>query len=106
MDVVLRVRRQLVVEHEVDGRDVQTTRGHVGRDQQGAVAALKLVEGAQAFRLRELAVEGDGGEAERAQQQREPLRRRARRHEDDRRVPRELVAHVREVAVLVLGGDE
>ena len=104
VDVLLAVPGQVEVHDEVDRGDVEPARGHVRRDHHAARARLELVERAQPLGLRHLTVEADRLEAQRAQQQREPLRVGAGAREDERRLPGELVEQVREVAVLVLFG--
>mmetsp|Transcript_9965 Transcript_9965/g.21144 ORF Transcript_9965/g.21144 Transcript_9965/m.21144 type:complete len:347 (-) Transcript_9965:242-1282(-) len=106
VDVVLRVGGELVVDHQVDRGDIEPSARHVRRDENRPLARLELVERGEALGLRELAVERDGGEAERAEHERDPLHGRARRGEDDGGVAGELIAHVREVAVLVLRRHE
>mmetsp|Transcript_2733 Transcript_2733/g.7566 ORF Transcript_2733/g.7566 Transcript_2733/m.7566 type:complete len:317 (-) Transcript_2733:770-1720(-) len=106
VDVVLRVRRQLVIDDQIDRRDIEPASSHVSRNEHIAVARLELVERGETFGLRELAVERHGREAKRAQHERKALHRRTRCTKDDRRMSRELIAHICEVAVLVLGGNE
>jgi hypothetical protein len=51
VDVVLRVPRQLEVDDDRQVLDVETARGHVGRDQDPDIARLEALEGARPFRL-------------------------------------------------------
>lgn len=69
MDVRFAVLREVVVEHAVDVRDVEAAGGHVGCDEDVAGAGFEFCEGAEAGGLRELAVEGDGAEAEVAEEE-------------------------------------
>lgn len=106
MDVVLSVGGDVEVEHHVDVGDVESSGRHVGGHQDVALARLELVQRAQALRLRKLAVQTYGLEAQVSQQQCDAQGVVAGGHEDDRGLALELVQQVRQVAVFVLGRDE
>lgn len=106
VDVRLTIRRQIEIKHDIDGRDIQTAGSHISRDEDLPAAGAKLAEGAEAGGLGELAVEGDGGEAEGAEEDGEALRLVDGAGEDDGGVAGVLVEEVDEVEVLVLVGEE
>ncbi len=60
VDVVLDVEREVVVDDELDVRDVQTAGGDVRGDEDLAAAGLELVEGPVAILLRAVTVDGEG----------------------------------------------
>jgi len=59
VDVVLRVPRQLEVNHVRQILDVEAAGGDVGRDEDADVAVLEPVERARPLRLRTVRVDGD-----------------------------------------------
>ena len=59
------------VEDDVHVGDVETSAGHVRRYQYRPALRLELVKGTQPLVLRHLAVQGDGGEAQVSQHQRQ-----------------------------------
>ena len=59
------------VEDDVDVGDVETSAGHVCRYQYRPALRLELVKGSQPLVLRHLTVQGDGGEAQVSQHQRQ-----------------------------------
>ena len=61
----------VVVEDDVDVGDVETSAGHVCRYQYRPALRLELVKGSQPLVLRHLTVQGDGGEAQVSQHQRQ-----------------------------------
>ena len=73
VDVRVAVGGEVEVHDGVDGGDVEAAGGDVGGDEDGAGAGAEFAERAEAGGLRELAVEGDGAEAEGAQEDGEAL---------------------------------
>jgi hypothetical protein len=100
------VCRDVVVENAVDGRNIESTRSDVRSNEDAPSSALELVEGAKTGGLGELAVEGDCGEGEEAEEDGETLGVENGADEDDDGVAGEGVGEVDEVEVLVLHGNE
>jgi hypothetical protein len=96
------VGRNVVIYDIIDKWDVETSRGDVCRDKDGASAGLELIQSTEAVRLRQLPVERDGREAEMAQKQRNSRRIVYRPREDDHGSARELIGQVDEIRILVL----
>jgi len=106
VDVRLAIRREIEIEHDVDGRDVEAAGSHVSRDEDLPTTGAELAEGAETRGLGELAVERDGAEAEGAEEDGETLGFVDGAGEDDGGLAGELVEEVDEVDVLVLVGEE
>ena len=101
MDVVLRVGRDVVVDDDIDEWDVESSRGDIRRDEDGSSSGLELVECSETGGLVQVSVEGDRGETEHAEEDRELLGGVDGRGEDDDGVGGELVAEVDEVGLLL-----
>jgi hypothetical protein len=82
VNVVLGVERDVVVDDEIDGGDIETSARHVGRQQDVAVTRLEGVERADAPGLGHLAVNRESLEAQISQHQRHTLCSVTRGHED------------------------
>lgn len=106
VNICLGILGQIVVEDDVDLGDIQTTSSNIRSYQDIASARAELVERAQTRRLRELAVEGDGAEAQRAEENGDSLRLDDGAAKDDARLACEFVDKVDEVGVLFHMGDE
>ena len=104
--VVLCVLRNVVVDDEVDGGDIETTAGYVGGDEDLPLPCLELVQRAQSLGLRHLPVQAGRAKSEVAKEVGRSSCRGAGGHEDDRRLARKLVEHEGKVDVLVLCRDE
>lgn len=86
--VVGRVRRDVVVQHQVDGRNVEPSGRDVGREQQRDTRRAKGVERGEALALRERRVEGRGRDAEVGEEAREGGAALRGRAEDEGRARR------------------
>jgi hypothetical protein len=106
MDVILRVCRDIVVDDQIDTRNIQTSGSDVGCDQNTPSSRLELVERSESGRLRQLTVERDSGEGEETEEDRETLSVHHGSNEDDGRLTREGVDEVNEVEVFVFEGNE
>ena len=63
MDVVLRVGRDIKVDHNVHMRYVQPPTGNVSGHQNGVTFALEFVQSSQSLCLAQLAMNWDGSES-------------------------------------------
>ncbi len=106
VDVRLAVGRQVEIQHHVHGGDVEASSGDVRRDEDVSTSGAEFAERAETGRLRELAVQGDGAEAEGAQEDGQALGFVHSAGEDDGGLAGGFVEEVDEVDVLVLVGDE
>ncbi len=68
VDVRFAVRREVEVEHNVDGGDVEAARCNVRGDEDLAGAGAEFTQRAQASGLTQLAVEGNSTKSEGAEQ--------------------------------------
>lgn len=64
VDVVFRICRHVVVDDEIDERNVKTTRSNVGGHQNASSTGFKLVQTCQSEALGHLAMQWDGWETE------------------------------------------
>src|SRR5690606_27269728 len=106
VDVRLAVLGDVEVDDQVDAGYVDAAGGEVGRDEYVSAAGRELVEGARAVGCRHLAVQGDGLEAEAAEEDGEALRFRDGAGKDYGGLAGEFVEEVDEVRVLVHEGEE
>lgn len=106
MDVRLAVRGEVEVQHEVDVGDIETAGSDVRGDEDVAGAGAEFVQRAEAGGLGELAVEGDGAEAEGAKEEGHALGFVDGAGEDDGGLTGEFVEDVDEVEVFEFVGDE
>lgn len=106
MDVRLAIRGEVVVKHDIDGRNIKTTRRNIGSDEDLTRSSTELVEGSQTRGLRQLAVQRDSAEAEGTQEDGEALRLVHSAGEDDGGLAGKVVEEIDEVSVLVGVGDE
>ena len=106
MDVIFTVLRHVVVDDDVDSRDVETAGCDVGGDEDVPLASLELVESAETLGLTHLPVNRDGPETEVARDEGELTRLVARAREDHHRGGGELVEQIVDVAILVLRRHE
>jgi hypothetical protein len=106
MNVILRVCRDIVIDDQIDARNVQSTTRHIRRNQDAPPSALELVQRAETGGLGELAVERDGREGEETEEDGDALRVDDGADEDDGGKAREGVEEVDEVEVFVFEGDE
>ena len=106
MDVVLGVSWNIEVDHDINVRDVETTRGHIRRDQNIPLVCLEAVQRVQPLHLSKFTVDVDGFEVEESQSEGELESGVAGGGEDYDFLACELGQEVDQVRVLVLGGAE
>lgn len=83
MDVVVRVPRDVEVNHQFDGGDIKTTRGDVRRDKDARRGGAEAGEVRGTLRLREEGVEGGDAVGEAAEGSFEEVRGGGAVAEDD-----------------------
>ena len=68
MDIVVRITRHVVVDHQLDGRDVESARGDVRGDEDPGCGGAEAGEVRCALGLRKLGVEGGDAVVESTEQ--------------------------------------